>query len=58
MRYSRWNNEAGLDTEDKKQVNAGINYWPHPNVVLKADYQNQSGRIDDDGFNLGMGYQF
>jgi hypothetical protein len=58
VRYSRWNNEAGLDTEDKKQVNAGINYWPHPNVVLKADYQNQSGRIDDDGFNLGMGYQF
>jgi hypothetical protein len=58
VRYSRWNNEAGLDTEDRKQVNAGINYWPHPNVVLKADYQNQGGRIDDDGINLGIGYQF
>ena len=58
VRYSRWNNEAGLDSEDKKQVNAGVNYWPHPRVVLKADYQNQGGRIDDDGFNLGIGYQF
>lgn len=58
VRYSRWNNEAGLDSEDKKQINAGFNYWPHPNVVMKADYQNQSGRIDDDGFNLGVGYQF
>jgi len=58
-RYNQWNNEAGLSgSEDSKQTNIGVNYWPHPNVVLKADLQNQSGAINDDGFNLGIGYMF
>jgi len=37
-----------------------MNFWPHPDVVIKADYQtqdNDSGR-EQDGFNLGVGYQF
>ena len=44
----------------KKQVDAGVNWWPHPDVVVKADYQKQDN--DDgknqDGFNLGVGYMF
>lgn len=58
-RYNEWNNEDGSGgLEDNKQTNVGVNYWPHENVVLKFDLQNQSGRIDDDGFNLAVGYMF
>lgn len=62
VRYNQYDNAAGnsADTE-KKQYNGGFNYWPHPDVVLKADYQDQdndSGTGEEDGFNLGIGYQF
>ncbi|NND81818.1 MAG: porin [Gammaproteobacteria bacterium] len=57
-RYSEWNNEAGLPGEDAKQFDIGVNWWLHEDVVLKADYENQSGSEDDKGFNLGVGYQF
>ncbi len=57
-RYSEWNNEAGLPGEDAEQVDFGVNWWLHPDVVLKADYETQSGSKDDKGFNLGVGYQF
>ena len=36
-------------------------HWPHPDVVLKADYQdqdNESNTGEEKGFNLGIGYQF
>ena len=58
-RYNEWDNAAG-DAVDSKatQTNVGINYWPHENVVLKADIQQQGGVASDDGFNLGIGYQF
>lgn len=60
-RYNVWDNKAGADLDsEKKQIDAGVNYWPHPDVVLKADYQqqdNENGQ-DQDGFNLGVGYQF
>ena len=58
-RYNEWDNAAG-DAADSKatQTNVGINYWPHENVVLKADIQRQGGVATDDGFNLGIGYQF
>jgi hypothetical protein len=62
-RYNQWDNQAGdsdSDTE-KKQVNAGFNFWPHPDVVLKADVQQQDNEGDsnnDNGWNLGVGYQF
>lgn len=62
VRYSQWDNEAGSSSDsEKKQYNAGFNYWPHPDVVLKADYQKQDneGNVDEeDGINLGIGYQF
>lgn len=58
-RYNEWDNEAGNDTDSvKKQTDLGINYWPHPNVVIKADYQDQTANASDDGYNLGIGYQF
>ncbi len=58
-RYNEWNNEAGNpDVKNKKQTTLGLNYWLHPNVVLKADYNTFSGALDGSDFNLGMGYQF
>jgi len=61
VRYNVWDNNAGADiASEKKQLNAGFNYWPIPDVVLKFDYQQQDNANgnDDDGFNLGVGYQF
>lgn len=58
-RYNAWDNEAGDNSDSvQKQTDIGINYWPHPSVVVKADLQNQHGTIGNDGFNLGLGYQF
>ena len=61
-RYNQWDNQAGngSDTE-QKQYDLGVNYWPHPDVVLKADIQsqdNEGDRKNDNGFNLGVGFQF
>jgi len=56
-RQNNWTNDDGLT--DKAQTDIGINYWPHEDVVFKADYQaqnNDAGNLD--GFNLGVGYQF
>jgi hypothetical protein len=62
VRYSQWDNEAGSSSDsEKRQYNGGVNYWPHPDVVLKADYQYQDnqGDVDEEkGINLGVGYQF
>jgi len=60
-RYNAWDNQAGLSgNTGKQQTDFGVNYWPHPDVVIKADYQRQDN--DDgknqDGFNLGLGFQF
>lgn len=60
-RYNVWDNQAGNSSQSEKtQWDVGVNYWPHPDVVLKADYQaqdNDNGQ-DRDGFNLGVGFQF
>lgn len=60
-RYNEWDNQAGIcGNTEKQQTNFGVNFWPHPDVVLKADYQiqdNDDGK-NQDGFNLGVGYQF
>jgi len=56
-RQNNWTNDNGV--KDKAQTDIGINYWPHENVVFKADYQMQNDDAGDmDGFNLGVGYQF
>jgi len=61
-RYNRWDNQAGdAIASSFSQLDLGLNYWLHPDVVLKADYQNQAGpagKARFDGFNVGMGYQF
>ena len=61
-RYNRWDNRAGNGSDTrKKQYDVGVNYWPHPDVVLKADIQSQDNDGDqknDNGFNLGVGFQF
>lgn len=60
-RYSVWDTNAGAaNLTEKAQNNFGFNYWPHPDVVLKFDIQSQDNEngSDDDGFNLGVGYQF
>ena len=61
-RYNRWDNKAGNDSDSEyTQWDIGINYWLHPNVVFKLDYQDQDapdGKKELDGWNLGVGYQF
>ncbi len=61
-RYNRWDNKAGNNNDTEySQWDIGINYWLHPNVVFKLDYQDQDapdGKKELDGWNLGVGYQF
>ncbi len=61
-RSSSWDNRvnSGSDTS-YSQVDVGFNYWPHEDVVIKFDYQDQkapAGANEYDGFNVGLGYQF
>ena len=57
-RQNEWDNGGTGDTQ-KSQTDFGVNYWPHEDVVLKADYQLQNDVAGNfDGFNLGIGYQF
>ena len=61
-RYNVWDTGGVGDTE-KTQTDIGINYWPHEGVVIKFDYQKQDNgaattAIEQDGFNIGIGYAF
>lgn len=61
-RYNQWNNQAGSNGANggKEQIDVGVNWWPHEQVVLKADYQwqsNEDGK-NQNGINLGVGYDF
>ena len=60
-RYEAWDTKAGnsADTEESQWV-VGINYWLHPNAVLKADYvsYDKPGSDTVRTLNLGVGYQF
>lgn len=48
---------SSLDSIDTTTF--GINYFPHEQVVLKADYAMQSqGGVDSDTFSLSMGFIF
>lgn len=60
VRQNQWDNGGEGDTKET-QTDVGVNYWPHENVVIKADYQAQNDNDNGygyDGFNLGIGYQF
>jgi len=55
-RHSVWSQTTD---QSATQSDVGINYYPHPDVVFKADYQIQNEDAgNSDGFHLGMGYQF
>ena len=48
-------------TKDKEEITFGINFYPVPNFVIKADYQifdDASSNGRDDQFNLGLGWAF
>lgn len=61
-RYNNWDNLAGSTADSQwAQLDLGVNFWLHPNVVFKLDYQDQDappGSKEFDGWNLGVGYQF
>ena len=61
-RFNQWDNKAGSNSSDseKEQWDIGINYWPHEDVVIKADYQyqNNDDGVEQNGLNIGLGYQF
>jgi hypothetical protein len=61
-RYNVWDN-GGIGDTEQTQTDLGVNYWPHEQVVLKADVQSQSNgdaksSAELDGFNLAIGYYF
>ena len=68
IRFEKWDTQATLPTGTLRGVGsknhvmtAGANYWPHPRVVFKADYQKfdeDDGDKGDKRFNLGLGYMF
>ena len=57
VRQSDW---SIVVDQDKSQTIAGLNYWPHEDVVFKVDYQTEDHdtATESKGFNLGLGYQF
>lgn len=62
VRQSEWNTRAeDSAVADNEQIDFGLNYWLHPQVVLKADYtddRNNEDGTDNDAFNLGVGWSF
>lgn len=57
-RYSEWDRGNRVNS-DFEAYDYGINYWIHPQVVLKADYTDTVGEGDEaDAFNLGVGWSF
>lgn len=66
-RHVNYDNSAGSAnaTDTEVLVNTfGVNYWVHPQVVLKADYDNLTYKDPakdddkDDAVNLGVGWSF
>ena len=64
-RFNQWDNKAGSNSgtaanSEKEQWDIGVNYWPHEDVVIKADYQyqNNDDSSEQNGLNVGIGYQF
>ena len=59
-RQSSWDNQVNSSSNTQSdQTDFGVSYWPHEDIVVKANYQllDKAG-TDDDGFMLGVGYQF
>lgn len=68
VRYEKWDLHDDVPggyvknaAYQNKVLTVGANYWPHPQVVLKADYQDwdeADGAKGDKRVNMGMGYMF
>lgn len=68
VRYEEWDTHDEVpanvvrNTSNKNDAwTVGANYQPHPQVVLKGDYQRfdkPDGNKGDERLNLGMGYMF
>lgn len=68
VRYEKWDTHADVpnnvtrnDANKNDIWTIGANYWPHPQVVIKADYQQfdePDGNKGDKRLNLGLGYMF
>jgi len=68
VRYEEWDMNDKVPTGFTRNATfknniwtIGANYWPHPQVVLKADYQKFDEPDDTKGdkrVNLGLGYMF
>jgi hypothetical protein len=63
FRYSDYEYYTGTSLSQNEIYEIGINWWPTPSVVFKADIQDisesdQYGSKGDSVFNLGVGYQF
>jgi hypothetical protein len=63
--YTRYEDLEGARSQDRfDQWEIGFNVWPHPDVVLKADWRSRDHDLTSetgrnfDGFDLGIGYQF
>lgn len=59
-RFSVVDNVAGNSTDSENHyTDVGLNYWPHPQVVLKADVQFADlPTVNSETLNLGVGFQF
>lgn len=58
-RYEEYDNTAGDNASSVEKVGTvGVNYYLHPQVVLKADIQKLAGNSDSKVYNLGVGYNF
>lgn len=68
VRYEKWdthadvpNNVTRIRDNENDIWTIGANYWPHPQVVIKGDYQKfdkPDGNKGDKRLNLGLGYMF
>ena len=59
-RYGVVDNQAGNAAfSEKRYTDLGVNYWPHAQIVLKADIQfAELPTANDETFSLGLGFQF
>lgn len=65
LRYEKYNTQQEVDDGYTKDLNndetvttVGVNFKLHPQVVVKADFQNYKTDNKKDRLNLGVGYMF
>lgn len=65
LRHERYNTQQDVDggfvtdpNNDETVMTVGVNFRLHPQVVLKADFQDYKTDSTKDRINLGVGYMF